>query len=83
MRHHSILKLSSAHASAAPWEGQNALDAAFLAYSAVSVLRQQIRPDHRVHGIVEGRNWAPNSKQSNLRLSLDAYSPQLFRTMQK
>lgn len=50
----------TAHASAAPWEGQNALDAAFLAYSAVSVLRQQIRPDHRVHGIIEGRNWAPN-----------------------
>jgi len=52
----------SAHASASPWEGQNALDAAFLAYSAVAVLRQQIRPDHRVHGIVEGRNWEPNSE---------------------
>jgi len=50
----------TAHASAAPWEGQNALDAAFLAYSSVSVLRQQIQPTHRVHGIVEGRGWAPN-----------------------
>ncbi|CAG7847005.1 Peptidase M20 domain-containing protein 2 AltName: Full=Aminoacylase-1-like protein 2 [Serendipita indica DSM 11827] len=50
----------TAHASAAPWEGQNALDAAFLAYSSVSVLRQQIKPTHRVHGIVEGRDWAPN-----------------------
>jgi len=52
---------SSAHASAAPWEAVNALDAAFLAYSNVSVLRQQMKPDHRVHGIVEGKNWAPNS----------------------
>ncbi|KAG8835071.1 hypothetical protein FRC17_005424 [Serendipita sp. 399] len=50
----------TAHASAAPWEGKNALDAAFLAYSAVSVLRQQIKPTHRVHGIVEGRDWAAN-----------------------
>ncbi|KZT37726.1 amidohydrolase [Sistotremastrum suecicum HHB10207 ss-3] len=50
----------TAHAAAAPWEGQNALDAAFLAYSAVSVLRQQIKPDHRVHGIVQGKNWAAN-----------------------
>jgi len=50
----------TAHASAAPWEAQNALDAAFLAYSAIAVLRQQIKPTHRVHGIVEGKEWAPN-----------------------
>jgi amidohydrolase len=50
----------TAHAAAAPWEGINALDAAFLAYSSISVLRQQIKPDHRVHGIVEGKDWAPN-----------------------
>lgn len=49
-----------AHAAWAPWEAQNALDAAFLAYSSVSVLRQQIKPTHRVHGIVSGRDWAPN-----------------------
>ncbi|KAH9941991.1 amidohydrolase [Amylocystis lapponica] len=50
----------TAHAAWAPWEGQNALDAAFLAYNAVSVLRQQIHPTHRVHGTVSGRDWAPN-----------------------
>jgi metal-dependent amidase/aminoacylase/carboxypeptidase family protein len=50
----------SAHAGAAPWEGTNALDAAFLAYSGISVLRQQIKPDHRIHGVVEGRNWQAN-----------------------
>ncbi|KAJ8588285.1 amidohydrolase [Rhizopogon salebrosus TDB-379] len=44
----------SAHAGDAPWEGTNALDAAFLAYSSVSVLRQQIKPDHRVHGVIQG-----------------------------
>ncbi|KAF8481373.1 hypothetical protein JB92DRAFT_3149256 [Gautieria morchelliformis] len=50
----------TAHASAAPWEAQNALDAAFLAYSSISVLRQQIHPSHRVHGIMEGKDWAAN-----------------------
>ncbi|KAH9832533.1 amidohydrolase [Rhodofomes roseus] len=49
-----------AHAAWAPWEAQNALDAAFLAYSSVAVLRQQIKPTHRVHGIVSGKDWAPN-----------------------
>ncbi|KAF8306775.1 hypothetical protein DL93DRAFT_2172001 [Clavulina sp. PMI_390] len=49
-----------AHASAAPWEAKNALDAAVLAYSSISVLRQQIKPDHRTHGIIEGKDWAPN-----------------------
>ena len=46
----------------APWEGQNALDAAYLAYTGVSMMRQQMKPDHRVHGVVYGRDWAANSK---------------------
>lgn len=40
----------ASHASAYPWEGVNALDAAVVAYSNMSVLRQQLRPDWRVHG---------------------------------
>lgn len=31
------------HASAYPWDGGNALDAAVLAYNNISVLRQQLR----------------------------------------
>ncbi|PPR01776.1 hypothetical protein CVT26_013177 [Gymnopilus dilepis] len=50
----------SAHAGGAPWEGANALDAAFMAYSGISMLRQQMKPDERVHGVVEGKNWLPN-----------------------
>ncbi|PIL34625.1 hypothetical protein GSI_03404 [Ganoderma sinense ZZ0214-1] len=49
-----------AHAAAAPWEAQNALDAAFVAYASISALRQQMKPDQRVHGIVLGRDWTPN-----------------------
>ena len=50
----------SAHAGYAPWEGVNALDAAFVAYAGISALRQQIRPEQRVHGVISGRDWAPN-----------------------
>lgn len=57
------LDATSAHAALSPWEGQNALDAAVLAYNAISMLRQQLKPTHRVHGIFEGREWAANSER--------------------
>ncbi|KAI6113091.1 amidohydrolase [Pisolithus sp. B1] len=50
----------SAHAGNAPWDGTNALDAAFLAYSSISVLRQQIKPDHRIHGVANGLKVIPD-----------------------
>ncbi|KAL4927520.1 uncharacterized protein BDV17DRAFT_124703 [Aspergillus undulatus] len=40
-----------AHAAAAPWDGVNALDAVVAAYVTISLLRQQILPSQRVHGI--------------------------------
>jgi len=50
----------TAHAALSPWEGKNALDAAVLGYNNISALRQQLKPTHRVHGIFEGKDWAPN-----------------------
>jgi len=50
----------TAHAALSPWEGTNSLDAAVLAYNNISVLRQQLHPTHRVHGIIEGKDWVPN-----------------------
>ncbi|XP_003392005.2 PREDICTED: peptidase M20 domain-containing protein 2-like, partial [Amphimedon queenslandica] len=41
----------AAHAAAFPWEGVNALDAAVLAYTNVSLLRQQMKPSWRVHAV--------------------------------
>lgn len=40
----------ASHASAYPWEGVNALDAAVLAYNNMSVLRQQLKPDWKLQG---------------------------------
>lgn len=42
----------SAHAAISPWEGINALDAVVAAYNNISMLRQQLRPDERVHGAI-------------------------------
>ncbi|XP_046325507.2 peptidase M20 domain-containing protein 2-like [Haliotis rufescens] len=43
----------SSHAAGFPWNGINALDAAVLCYQNISCLRQQMRPDWRVHGIIK------------------------------
>jgi len=42
----------AAHAAAAPWDGRNALDAAVLGYMNVAAMRQHIRPNERVHGVI-------------------------------
>lgn len=39
----------SAHAGTNPWEGVNALDALVASYNNVSMLRQQMEPNERVH----------------------------------
>jgi amidohydrolase len=49
-----------AHASAAPWEGINALDALTIAQVALGLLRQQLRPGDQVHGIVTEGGSAAN-----------------------
>ncbi|KAG5930917.1 hypothetical protein E4U60_006671, partial [Claviceps pazoutovae] len=50
----------SAHAAGEPWKGRNALDAAVGAYNNVSMLRQQMRPEERVHGVFEVGGTVPN-----------------------
>jgi len=50
----------SAHASAMPHKGLNALDGLLLAYQAISNLRQHIRGSERIHGIVSEGGQAPN-----------------------
>ena len=45
-------KGKASHAAAFPWEGVNALDAAVMAYTSISVLRQQMKPTWRVHGVI-------------------------------
>jgi amidohydrolase len=42
----------AAHAAAAPYEGKNALDAVIMLFNSVNALRQQLKDDVRIHGII-------------------------------
>jgi amidohydrolase len=64
-----------AHAAAAPWKGVNALDAVILTFNAVGALRQQIRPDARIHGIVTDGGQAVNIIPERAAMALSARSP--------
>lgn len=55
-----VYKGYAAHAAASPWDGRNALDAAVIAYSSISMLRQQMKPTWRVHGIISDGGLKPN-----------------------
>lgn len=50
----------AAHAAAEPEKGINALDAMVLAFNGINALRQHIRSDARIHGIITKGGDAPN-----------------------
>jgi amidohydrolase len=55
-----IYKGKSAHASAIPHAGLNALDALVTAYQSIAQLRQHIKSTERIHGIITRGGDAPN-----------------------
>lgn len=65
----------ASHAAAAPEEGRNALDAATLMLVAIGLLRQQIRPDARIHAIVRDGGQAVNVIPEETSLSVFVRSP--------
>ena len=50
----------TAHASGAPEEGINALDAAIQTFNGVNALRQHVKSDVRIHGIIKEGGLAAN-----------------------
>lgn len=50
----------AAHASVSPDKGINALDALIMAYNNINALRQTIRADARIHGVITNGGDAPN-----------------------
>ncbi len=48
------------HAAAYPEEGVNALDGAILTFNGINALRQHVRQDVRIHGIITEGGTAPN-----------------------
>ncbi|WP_104081304.1 M20 family metallopeptidase [Cryobacterium sp. Y11] len=64
----------AAHASAQPFMGRNALDAATLAYQAVGLLRQQLPPVDRVHAVISEGGSRPSIIPERAVLKLYARS---------
>lgn len=50
----------AAHAAALPYLGINALDAVILTFNNINALRQQLRSDVRIHGVITHGGKAPN-----------------------
>ena len=75
----------AAHASSWPWRGVNALNAVISLFNALDAMRQQIRPDARMHGVItkggEQANIIPEytSAEFYLRATTVAYCHELLR----
>lgn len=50
----------NAHAGLNPWDGRNALDAVVASYVNISLLRQQLPPTARIHGVIRQGGNEPN-----------------------
>lgn len=51
---------ASAHAAGDPWNGANALNGVIKLFTGIDALRQHIKPEARVHGIITHGGDAPN-----------------------
>ena len=75
----------AAHASSWPWRGVNALNAVISLFNALDAMRQQIRPDARMHGVItkggEQANIIPEytSAEFYLRATTVSYCHELLR----
>ena len=50
----------NAHASGNPWDGRNALDGVILTFNGINALRQHLREDVRIHGMITDGGQAIN-----------------------
>ena len=69
----------SAHAGGEPWNGTNALDAGVHAYNGVSMMRQQMRPEDRMHGVFKAGGTVPNVIPDYTRMHWLTRSPSSAR----
>lgn len=53
-------KGKSSHAASAPWEGRNALNGLQLFFHAIDMLRQHVKPEVRMHGVIVDGGSVPN-----------------------
>ncbi|KAK6369274.1 hypothetical protein LTS17_009614 [Exophiala oligosperma] len=79
-------KGQNAHAGFSPWKGKNALDAIVASYVNISLLRQQLPPSVRVHGVFRQAGAEPNIIPDTTSLEYylrDETAPQVQELSQK
>ena len=65
----------NAHSGANPWNGINALDAVIAGYTNISLLRQQIRPNERIHGAILETPKAANIIAASTKVCWETRAP--------
>ncbi|MDI7250047.1 MAG: M20 family metallopeptidase [Bacillota bacterium] len=75
----------AAHAAGAPHEGINALDAAILTFNAWNALRQHLREEARIHGIIAEGGVAPNiiPDRARIRMYVRARDPDYLEEVER
>ena len=75
----------AAHASAQPFMGRNALDAASLTYQGIGLLRQQLPPSDRVHSNITEGGRSPNiiPDQAVMKLYARSKYPDTLKDLSK
>ena len=73
----------AAHASAMPFFGRNALDAAVTAYQSMAQLRQHMLPTDRIHGIFTDGGQKPNivPERAAVQFYLRSAEPETLRVL--
>jgi amidohydrolase len=66
----------TAHAAAAPWEGRNALNGVKLFLLAMDMLRQHVRPETRMYGVITDGGTAVNVIPDRATCRVEARAPE-------
>ncbi|MDI6824420.1 MAG: amidohydrolase [Bacillota bacterium] len=75
----------AAHAAGAPHEGINALDAAILIFNGWNALRQHLKEEVRIHGIIAEGGVAPNiiPDRARIRMYVRARDPAYLEEVER
>ena len=65
----------ASHAAAAPWDGRNAFNGARLFFDALDMMRQHVRPEIRMHGILKECGTAVNTVPEKAAILLELRAP--------
>src|SRR5690625_1548345 len=76
---------ATAHASAQPYMGRNALDAASLMYQGIGLMRQQTPPSDRIHAVIRegGERASVVPDYAKLDLYARSQAPETLRDLSR